>query len=87
MSEHIESVKIQAGRESLTALRHVVLWEENSRSSSLIVQSYEQFLNSGSVTRVSHLRSVEANVQPHDLLNIQFTSGTTRASRGLAQQG
>lgn len=86
MSEHIESVKGQAGRETLSALRHAVLWEENIGSSSLLVQSYEQFLNSGSATPVSRLRSVEASVQPHDLLNIQFTSGTPRAARGLAQQ-
>lgn len=80
MCEHIDSAQRQTGSGNLAPSRHVVVWGENSTISSASVQSYAQFLNSSSATSISHVRSVEANVKPDDMLNIQFTSGTNKES-------
>ncbi|KAF3002724.1 hypothetical protein E8E14_002638 [Neopestalotiopsis sp. 37M] len=82
MCEHIDSAQRQTGSGNLPPSRHVVVWGENSTVSSASVQSYAQFLNSSSATSTSHVRSAEANVKPEDMLNIQFTSGTTGNPKG-----
>ncbi|ETS77224.1 hypothetical protein PFICI_11098 [Pestalotiopsis fici W106-1] len=82
MSEHADSVIRQAASDSSAATRHVVLWGENSTYSSVMAQSYQQFLNRRSEASAFHLQRAEANVKPDDLLNVQFTSGTTGNPKG-----
>lgn len=55
----------------------IVVIGERGRDSSSSLSSYKSFVSSPASSASNQLQAAEAKVQPSDLMNLQFTSGTT----------
>ncbi len=85
LSTSIKSASLDRHIEALlgvTTLAHIVLLDDSNtyRSDWPYMQTYEEFMHS-SAGNDEPLSRRENQVKPHDILNIQFTSGTTSSPK------
>lgn len=78
LSIHIEKIKTSRATGELPALGHVVtLSSRSEKGSRYPAGTYKSFLEGGSRVSVNKLRAAEGAVKDEDVVNVQFTSGTT----------
>ncbi|KAI0515106.1 acetyl-CoA synthetase-like protein [Xylaria bambusicola] len=61
----------------LPTLQTIVLLDEDGHGTKARCTHYQQFLRGSARISEGALRAAEQKVNPHDVLNLQFTSGTT----------
>ncbi|KAF2035282.1 acetyl-CoA synthetase-like protein [Setomelanomma holmii] len=78
LSTHIERTKSCVASGQLPHLKHIVtLPSQSSNSGSNGTESYQDFLETLNVITSSQLQSTERRVKDTDVVNVQFTSGST----------
>jgi acyl-coenzyme A synthetase/AMP-(fatty) acid ligase len=78
LAVHIKSTQEARATGELPELKYIVVLEKSSqimgRSGS---RSYKDFLNVSGDVSIDELRDAEKDVKDEDVVNVQFTSGTT----------
>ncbi|KAH7385811.1 hypothetical protein BKA66DRAFT_511620 [Pyrenochaeta sp. MPI-SDFR-AT-0127] len=78
LSAHIENTKASLTAGKLPDLGHVVVLPAHSdKVPGSLAGTYQDFLVKGNRVSVSELRAAESKVKCEDVVNVQFTSGTT----------
>jgi acyl-coenzyme A synthetase/AMP-(fatty) acid ligase len=78
MSVHIEGAQDARAAGELPQLRYTVVLEKIKRTNCRPgTRSYTNFLENGSGFSINKLRAAEKVVKDEDIVNVQFTSGTT----------
>jgi hypothetical protein len=75
LSDHMGRLQSRDGR--LSSLQHIVLLSDDQKpmDPTRSISTYSELLSRAENTHKSSLREAQGQVQPTDILNLQFTSG------------
>lgn len=79
LADHVENLQNKSTKApQLTELQQVILFRTDMPSVNNMLDTYSNFLRKQRAASVdSELAQAEAKLAPEDVLNLQFTSGTT----------
>lgn len=79
LADHVENLQATNGKNyQLSELQQVILFRTDMPSANNMLDTYSNFLRKQHAASVDReLAQAEAKLAPEDVLNLQFTSGTT----------
>lgn len=78
LADHVENLQERnAKKPELSELQQVILFRTDLPSANNTLDTYSNFLQRQRAVSVGELAQAEAGLAPEDVLNLQFTSGTT----------